>query len=285
MQKKNLFGILILIAYFASCNQIHKTHYENGWYHILSQQKDSIAKESIVTVKDFVSLRMDSDENGTCVIVGQISKHKLKKWAKETEKAIGKHIAFVLDDTVITNPKVNARIENGVFQISLPHGYDLKNIYNSKEVHYELRGRHYFALAFGNISGGYEVRNAYYKGCLNNKDISLIRHLTEETQENVCVFEGFMDFLSYMTLKLAGDRTVCLAIPCDYLVMNSVNNLKKTLARLQEYSVIHCYLDNDLAGQRTTETIAGMYDGRVSDESCHYAEYKDLNDYLRGKKR
>ena len=130
MQKKNLFGILILIAYFASCNQIHKTHYENGWYHILSQQKDSIAKESIVTVKDFVSLRMDSDENGTCVIVGQISKHKLKKWAKETEKAIGKHIAFVLDDTVITNPKVNARIENGVFQISLPHGYDLKNIYN-----------------------------------------------------------------------------------------------------------------------------------------------------------
>ena len=54
MQKKNLFGILILIAYFASCNQIHKTHYENGWYHILSQQKDSIAKESIVTVKDFV---------------------------------------------------------------------------------------------------------------------------------------------------------------------------------------------------------------------------------------
>ena len=74
MQKKNLFGILILIAYFASCNQIHKTHYENGWYHILSQQKDSIAKESIVTVKDFVSLRMDSDENGTCVIVGQISR-------------------------------------------------------------------------------------------------------------------------------------------------------------------------------------------------------------------
>ena len=161
---------------------------------------------------------------------------------------------------------------------------DISRMY-CKEVHYELRGRHYFALAFGNISGGYEVRNAYYKGCLNNKDISLIRHLTEETQENVCVFEGFMDFLSYMTLKLAGDRTVCLAIPCDYLVMNSVNNLKKTLARLQEYSDIHCYLDNDLAGQRTTETIAGMYDGRVSDESCHYAEYKDLNDYLRGKKR
>ena len=55
--------------------------------------------------------------------------HKLKKWADETEKAIGKQIAFVLDDTVITNPQVNARIESGVFQIS-SHDYDLKNIYN-----------------------------------------------------------------------------------------------------------------------------------------------------------
>ena len=129
MKKKNLFGIPILFACFASCTQIPKPHYENGWYHILSKQKDSIAKEPIVTVKDFISLRLDSDGNGTCVIVGQISKHKLKKWADETEKAIGKQIAFVLDDTVITNPQVNARIESGVFQIS-SHDYDLKNIYN-----------------------------------------------------------------------------------------------------------------------------------------------------------
>ena len=129
MKKKNLFGIPILFACFASCTQIPKPHYENGWYHILSKQKDSIAKEPIVTVKDFISLRLDSDGNGTCVIVGQISKHKLKKWADETDKAIGKQIAFVLDDTVITNPQVNARIESGVFQIS-SHDYDLKNIYN-----------------------------------------------------------------------------------------------------------------------------------------------------------
>lgn len=154
-----------------------------------------------------------------------------------------------------------------------------------REVHYELRQRHYFALAFGNISGGYEVRNAYYKGCLNNKDISLIRHRNEETQERVCVFEGFMDFLSYLTLKQTGDNTVCIDMPCDYLVMNSVNNLRKALTHLQEYSCIHCYLDNDLAGQKTAETIAGMYGGRASDESGRYAEYKDLNDYLRGKKR
>ena len=32
-----------------------------------------------------------------------------------------------------------------------------------KEIHYELRKRHYFAIAFENVKGGYEVRNPYYK--------------------------------------------------------------------------------------------------------------------------
>lgn len=154
-----------------------------------------------------------------------------------------------------------------------------------REVHYELRGRHYFALAFGNVSGGYEVRNPYYKGCIRNKDISLIRQSEGEAQNRVCVFEGFMDFLSYLTLKQAGDDAVCIDAPADYLVMNSVGNLKKALMHLQGYAYIHCYLDNDLPGQKTAETIAGMYGERVSNEACRYAEYKDLNDCLRGRKR
>lgn len=154
-----------------------------------------------------------------------------------------------------------------------------------KEIHYELRDRHYFALAFGNVSGGYEMRNAYYKGCIKNKDISLIGHQCGEIQERVCVFEGFMDFLSYLTLKQSYNWTICIDQSCDYLVMNSVNNLKKALMYLQRYLHIHCYLDNDLAGQKTVETIAGLYGERVSNEAVRYSEYKDLNDCLRGKKR
>ena len=154
-----------------------------------------------------------------------------------------------------------------------------------KEVHYELRKRHYFGLAFCNLSGGYEVRNPYYKGCLKNKDVSLISHTHGETQGHVCVFEGFMDFLSYMTLRQAGDREICLEVPCDHLVMNSVNNFKKALGHLQEYPFIHCYLDNDLAGQKTVETIAMLFTGKVNNEAYRYDGYKDLNDYLRGKRR
>lgn len=96
---------------------------------------------------------------------------------------------------------------------------------------------------------------------------------------------GFMDFLSYLTLKQSCNWTICIDQPCDYLVMNSVNNLKKALMYLQRYLHIHCYLDNDLAGQKTVETIAGLYGERVSNEAVRYSEYKDLNDCLRGKKR
>lgn len=129
------------------------------------------------------------------------------------------------------------------------------------------------------------MRNAYYKGCIKNKDISLIGHQCGEIQERVCVFEGLMDFLSYLTLKQSCNWTICIDQPCDYLVMNSVNNLKKALMYLQRYLHIHCYLDNDLAGQKTVETIAGLYGERVSNEAVRYSEYKDLNDCLRGKKR
>ncbi|KAB5062353.1 toprim domain-containing protein, partial [Bacteroides thetaiotaomicron] len=85
--------------------------------------------------------------------------------------------------------------------------------------------------------------------------------------------------------KQSCNWTICIDQPCDYLVMNSVNNLKKALMYLQRYLHIHCYLDNDLAGQKTVETIAGLYGERVSNEAVRYSEYKDLNDCLRGKKR
>ena len=154
-----------------------------------------------------------------------------------------------------------------------------------KEIHYELRKRHYFSIAFENVSGGYEMRNPYYKGCIRKKDISVIEHTAGERQKHVCVYEGFMDFLSYLTLCRRGDTVVCLQVPCDHIVMNSVSNLKKTLQALGGYKYIHCYLDNDLAGQKSVETIAGLYGIKAVNEAVRYAEYKDLNDYLRGKRQ
>lgn len=112
-----------------SCSQEQTSQKENGWYYIIDEQQDSVSQEPIVTAKDFVELNLIFDSFGKPFISGKVSKDKLEKWADATEKSIGKRIGFVFNDTVITAPQVNARIESGNFQISNPSEYDLKRVY------------------------------------------------------------------------------------------------------------------------------------------------------------
>lgn len=40
-----------------------------------------------------------------------------------------------------------------------------------KEVHFQNKGKWYFAVGFANRSGGYEIRNKYLKGSISPKEI------------------------------------------------------------------------------------------------------------------
>lgn len=125
---KTIYLILLgLSLSLSSCSQ--STHRENGWYPIMNGQKDSISKEPIVVVKDFETLKLDSDSFGRVMIIGTIKKEKAGRWADATEKAIGKRIGFIYNDKVITDPQVNMRIESGNFMISNPYGGNLREIY------------------------------------------------------------------------------------------------------------------------------------------------------------
>ena len=93
-------------------------HRENGWYPVTGDSNDSLSLKPIVTTKDFSVLRLDSDAFGKYVIFGQIHPYYMNLWAEETEKNIGKQIAFVFNDSVISNPTVNMRIESGNFAIT-----------------------------------------------------------------------------------------------------------------------------------------------------------------------
>lgn len=148
------------------------------------------------------------------------------------------------------------------------------------EVHYDLRDKHYFGIAFRNRQGGHEIRNPYYKGCIGHKDITVIRQDNETMQEHVIVLEGFMDFLSYQMLLLVHHDGLCIPYPCDFIVLNSINCLDKALAELQSYQVVHSYLDNDDGGRRTFEAMRNALGDIVIDESHRYTPYNDLNDYL-----
>ena len=65
-----------------------------------------------------------------------------------------------------------------------------------REIQYTISDKHYFAIGFPNRSGGYELRNAFFKGSTAPKDVTLF----EKNKNEVAVFEGFFDFLSYFTI-------------------------------------------------------------------------------------
>ena len=145
-------------------------------------------------------------------------------------------------------------------------------------ISYEVRGHHYQAIGFANQSGGYELRdNGTFKGTIAPKEITPIfidklRDKDADKIQPVCVFEGFMDFLSLLSMKEEVTR-VCL-------VMNSVSNVARTIRYLNDRHLTHIrtFLDNDEAGWMAVQYFikAGFH---VEDMNIHYKDFKDLNEY------
>ena len=148
-----------------------------------------------------------------------------------------------------------------------------------KELHFIHNGKPYFAIGFPNVAGGFEVRNRFFKGCIAPKDIS---HICQqgEPREKCLVFEGMMDYLSFLTLRMRN----CPIIPNldgqDYIILNSIANVSKAIDVLHRYERIHCLFDNDEAGRNAYLDLAREFSGRICDFSDNYNGHKDLNDYL-----
>lgn len=139
-----------------------------------------------------------------------------------------------------------------------------------KCISYEVRGRRYEAIGFANSSGGYELRdNHLFKGTIAPKDITPI---FEDKAQPVCLFEGFMDFLSFLSMKEE--------VTNQCLVMNSVSNVTRSVHYLNERNItsVRTFLDNDYAGQRAVQEFvnAGF---KVEDMTVYYRDFKDLNDF------
>ena len=144
-----------------------------------------------------------------------------------------------------------------------------------KELHFDTRGKHYFGIGFPNIAGGYEIRNPFFKGGITPKDISLFHN--EESKQSCFVFEGFIDFLSFMMLRRKENDGLKRQ---DYLVLNSVSNVKKALEPLSHYENVQCFLDNDEAGRKAYQALLMGLKVPVIDSSGLYADCKDLNEFL-----
>ncbi len=142
-----------------------------------------------------------------------------------------------------------------------------------EEVYYKVNGKPYFAIGFENDKGGFTLRNKYSQNCTSS-DITTF----DKGKAHCVVFEGFIDYLSFLTIK--GKPS----IESNVVILNSVNNLNKATEFLKQHGTIYTFLDNDDAGRKCLNEIRKL-DVTVSDQSKMYNGYKDMNDYLCGKKQ
>lgn len=143
------------------------------------------------------------------------------------------------------------------------------------EVDFKIGTRTYKAVGFPNRSGGYELRNKWFKGSSSPKDISMISSGTSPSK--ACVFEGFTDFLSALTIR--DPKFIDAVKDSNFLVLNSLAFVSRTIPLLRPFAEINLFLDNDNAGRDAKNRIQSQ-GIRFHDASAWYAKHKDVNEYL-----
>lgn len=175
----------------------------------------------------------------------------------------------ILSDRELTHPALLGYLTGRGIDPAIARTY-------CREVRYTIGGKEYFAIGFRNDAGGWELRNPLFKGSSTPKNITTL----DNSSDTAMVFEGFIDFLSYFSLK--GN----LSPSIDTAVLNSVTNLQKAVPFLARHSVIHAFLDNDDAGRKALARLEeSVPSSEVIDQSVFYRDYKDLNDYWQEKRR
>lgn len=154
-----------------------------------------------------------------------------------------------------------------------------------KEIYYTANGKNFFALAFENDSGAYELRNKHFKGGLKGmpKDITTISSCSNnKNPKTLLILEGFIDFLSFFTVKAYRSPE---ELKEDVIVLNSLVYTDKLIQQIlpqSHYKELHLYLDTDSAGRRAVNKLLLEVDSlQIIDQSNLYAKMKgDLNDAL-----
>ncbi len=139
-----------------------------------------------------------------------------------------------------------------------------------REIRYELNEKNYYGIGFKNDSGGWEIRNPYFKASSSPKDITTFKNGSDEA----VVFEGFTDFLSFQFLhKNLPENSQ------DFVVLNSVSFFERARLFMEQHQLIRLYLDRDAAGLKYCRRALSM-STKYTDESKLYKKHKDLNDWI-----
>ena len=162
----------------------------------------------------------------------------------------------------LTHPALIQYLSSRGISITIANSY-------CKEVWYKNKDHQFFAIGLKNNKGGWELRNKIFKNSTSPKSYTYIQN----NNKQLIILEGMFDLLSLATLEANLLKT------SDILVLNSISFINTIEKHMSKYNLVHLYLDNDIAGKRTTQYLIHNYK-HVMDKSSSYKNYKDLNDLL-----
>ncbi len=168
----------------------------------------------------------------------------------------------ILKQTALSSPSLLRYLEHRRIPIEIAQQY-------SVEVHYILVKKNYFGIGFKNDLGGFEIRTPYFKTSSSPKGITTFFNGNNE----VIVFEGFMDFLSFKAMnKNLPENSQ------DFVILNSISFFERARPFIENHESIRLYFDRDETGQNYTCRALSL-STKYRDESHLYQNYKDLNDW------
>jgi 5S rRNA maturation endonuclease (ribonuclease M5) len=135
-----------------------------------------------------------------------------------------------------------------------------------KELYFTVGNKYFFGLGNHNEKG-WSIRNKYWKGC-TAQGYSYF----ERGFQKLSVFEGIFDLLSYLELKNHKANQE------DFMVLNSLINVKRAIPILGNYKEVFLFLDHDISGRKVTANLLEHL-SNAKDASSFYNSHNDLNDY------
>ena len=134
------------------------------------------------------------------------------------------------------------------------------------------KSKKYFGIGWPSGSG-FEARNSLFKGFVGvGKDITYLK----SPNTSVCaVFEGFFDFLAYMSFHNLSE------LPFSVITLNSGSLKSRALEKIlsEGFENLLLFLDNDEAGDEgTTYFQKSLNLHTVEDQRDQYHGFKDFNE-------
>ena len=188
--------------------------------------------------------------------------HPLSVAGEKKEPGGGK--VMILNDRPLAGPPLLQYLQKRCIPVEIAEQY-------CREIDFELYGKKYTAIGFRNDKGGFELRNENFKGSSSPKATTFY----EQGSNEVTVFEGFFDFLSFQALY----KNNLMGIT-NFLILNSLAFFHQTKDLMDKHQTVNLYLDCNKQGIEFTRRALQWDEKKYKDLGKFLRQGQDLNDWL-----